>query len=174
MKKILKLCVTIFAFILITAYGNSSNMKIEFIEDSKHDVTKEFTYKFVGESNHFYFQTGKAYYGNNERSLLLSNFKVKDNVKEGSTFSVNLYFDDKLLYGGMEVPIQKPKDTIPGIVITEFGENNEVDEHGDIIGESDAFFETTMTGFKTSIRLEAEYCIKEQCTSEVFKIRYLK
>jgi len=174
MKNIIKISFTIFVFLLVTACNQSSNSNIQFIEDSKHNVMGHYTYKFVGESSHFYFQTGKVYYGNKERSFLISNFKAKDNVEEDSTFAVNLYFDCKLLYGGIRNLVQKKEDTFPQMIIAESGKDNEVDEHGEIIGEFDSFFETAKEEFKTSIRMEAEYCIQDQCTTEIFKIKYLE
>ena len=60
---------------------NSKN-KITYKEDYGYEKRDNVTYKFIGESEHFAFETGKVYYGDNdERYIYLDNFKVLKKVK---------------------------------------------------------------------------------------------
>ena len=54
----------------------------------------EYTYHFVGESKHFYFQTWKVSCENDDRKIVIINFKTKNNIDENSTFKIALYFND--------------------------------------------------------------------------------
>lgn len=158
--------------ILIITGCSSKEYNINYIEDEEHSISDNYTYRFIGESEHFYLQTGKVYYDGKNRELLLSNFKVKDNTKANATYKINLYFNDKLLYGDIFGTDSLSKSSFEDIVIAEQG-ILEKNENGKNIGESDSFLETTEDTFKDSIKLEASYCIKNKCTKETFKIKYI-
>ena len=79
--------------LIVLSVGCSKNdIKIEYKDDIEHQFSNNYTYKFVGESEHFYFQTGKVYYNNNEREILISNFNFKKSMNKNITYLVNLYF----------------------------------------------------------------------------------
>lgn len=158
--------------ILIITGCSSEEYNIDYIEDESHSISNNYTYRFVGESEHLYFQTGKVYYDRKNRELLISNFKVKDNTKTNDTYKINLYFNDKLLYGDVIEKDSLSKSSFEDAVIAEQG-ILEKNENGKIIGESDSFLETTEDTFKDSIKVEASYCIKNKCTKEAFKIKYI-
>lgn len=163
-----------FAFIVLFITGCSNKQyDVSYVDDSEHSLSNNYTYKFVGESEHFYLKTGKVYYNGNDRELLISNFKVKDNVKNGSTYKINLYFNNKLLYGDVDGTDKLDKKAFEDIVIAEQGKLGERDKNGDVIGESDSFLETTENTFKNSIELKADYCISNKCETETFKITYV-
>lgn len=169
-----KLILFLGLFILLTTTGCSSkNYDINYIEDSEHSFSNNYTYKFVGESDHFYFETGKVYYNGDERELLISNFKIKDNIKSDASFKINLYFNDKLLYGDVDKTDKLSKKDFEGIVIAEHGTLGKKDSNGNVIGESDSFLETTKDTFKNSIKLQADYCVNNKCSTETFKLSYL-
>ena len=171
MKKLLFL-----SFVLVSLFITGCSNKqydISYVEDNEHSLSNNYTYKFVGESEHFYFKTGKVYYDGNARELLISNFKVKDNVKDDSTYKINLYFNNKLLYGDVDGTDELTKNEFEDIVIAEHGKLGERDKNGDVIGESDSFLETTEDTFKDSIKLQADYCINDKCETETFKITYV-
>lgn len=175
MRKKIIITILLSCLLFTSACSNNSNLKenITYKEDIEHQVSNNYTYKFVGESEHFYFETGKVYYINNEREILISNFKVKDNVSKNAQFSINLYFNGVLLYGE---PLYSnnvlTKKKFEDIVIGEHGYLGEKDQNGNIIGESDSFLETTKENFKESIKVEAKYCIKDECNTEILKLKY--
>lgn len=74
MKKIVKIICLI---TLLTACNKNTKIDINYKEDLKNQISSNYTYKFIGESEHFYFETGKVYYNGKERELLISNFNFK-------------------------------------------------------------------------------------------------
>ena len=60
------------------------------------------------------------------------------------------------------------------IVIGENGKLGEMDQNGDVIGESDSFLETTKETFKDSIKLEIKYCQNKKCYTEEMKFTYIQ
>lgn len=158
--------------LLIITGCSSKEYNIDYVEDYDHSISNNYTYKFVGESDHFYFLTGKVYYDGKNRELLISNFKIKDNTKSNATYKINLYFNDILLYGDISGTDALSKSSFENIVIAESGAL-EKNVSGKIIGESDSFLETTEDTFKDSIKIEASYCIKDKCSTETFKIKYI-
>ena len=158
--------------LLLTGCSNTDS-NIKYKEDLQHQYSDNYTYKFIGESEHFYFETGKVYYNGNERELLISNFKLKDNMSPATTYLVNLYFNDKLLYGNDFGKADLTKKEYMNIVIEENGKLGEIDQNGDIIGESDSFLETTKENFKNSIKLEIKYCQNSKCNTEKLQLTYV-
>lgn len=171
-----KKAITQFSILILTILltgCSGSNQNIAFKEDAEHEYSNNYTYKFIGESEHFYFETGKVYYNNDERELLISNFKVKDNVDKTANFSINLYFNDKLLYGDDSLSGEfLTRQQFENTVISEHG-TVERNQNGEIIGESDSFLETTEDNFKESIQLETKYCIVDHCETEILQLKYM-
>ena len=173
MKKMILSIILLSCLFLISACDNNSKEDITFKDDPEHQVSNNYTYKFVGESEHFYFETGKVYYNDDERELLISNFKVKNNVNKNANFSMNLYFNNILLYGDVSYSNELlTKQQFENTVIGEHGYLGKKDQNGNIIGESDSFLETTKEEFKESIKLEVKYCIKDKCEIEALKLKY--
>ena len=175
MRKSIIIIVLWTCLLFLSVCSNNIRFKknITYKEDLDHQISNNYTYKFVGESEHFYFETGKVYYNDNERELLISNFKVKDNVSENAQFSINLYFNGVLLYGETSYFNNLlTKKKFENTVIGEYGYLVEKDKNGNIIGESDSFLETTKENFKESIKLKAKYCIKSECNTEILKLKY--
>lgn len=156
---------------LLLLTGCSLN-KISYEEDSLHNNMEHYTYKFIGESKHFYFQTGKVYYDKSTQALLMSNFKAKKSLAKNAKCSIQLYFNDKLLYSTKD-SMHSVKE-LEKIVIAESGNITQIDAKGNPIGESDAFLETKKDTFKESIKVIAKYCVKNDCKEERFTIKYLK
>lgn len=174
MKKILMSLLLIFSIYFLTACNNSENIDFSYKEDLEHQISSNYTYKFIGESEHFYFETGKVYYNNNERELLISNFKVKNNVNQNAKFSINLFFNNKLLFGNEYNSNDLiSKEELEKTIIGEHGYLGDYDQNGNIIGESDSFIETTKENFKDSIKLNIKYCIKNKCEIETLKLEYI-
>ena len=94
-------------------------------------------------------------------------FSVEDT---NSTEVNNLYFNDKSLFVADR---NLTKNAFEDTIIAESGELGERDISGNVIGESDSFLETTKENFKSSIKLEAKYCINNKCKTEPFNIEYL-
>lgn len=151
---------------------SNKNINIYYMEDPIHQISNDYTYKFIGESKHFYFQTGKVYYNGDYKELLITNFKMKDKFDENTKYNINLYFNDKLLYGETSDNATLSKNEFENIIIAEYGKT-EKNENGTIIGESDSFLETSENSFKDDIKLEVKYCKKSKCKKEVFDIDYI-
>ena len=166
MKKFLYVII----ILLFVSGCGKNNIKISYVEDVEHQKTNNYTFKFVGESEHFYFQTGKVYFNGDYKKLLISNFKVKDNVKETSLYKLNLYFDNEKL---LVDDIERSKNSFENIVIAEYGNAVKRDENGTIYGESDSFLKTTKEDFKKSMKLVGVYCYNSSCIEEKFNIKYI-
>lgn len=161
--------------LIVLAVGCSKNdIKIEYKDDIEHQFSNNYTYKFVGESEHFYFQTGKVYYNNNEREILISNFNFKKSMNKNTTYLVNLYFNNRLLYGNEYGKADMNQKEYKDVVIGENGLLGEKDKNGNVIGESDSFLETTKETFKDSIKLEIIYCQNKKCYTEEMKFTYIQ
>ena len=174
MKKVLMLSLLIICVIVTGCTNNNSDVDVNYKEDLEHQISSNYTYRFIGESDHFYFETGKVYYNNTERELLISNFKVKNNIDKNAKFSINLYFNDKILYGDVYNSNNLlSKEELENTIIGEHGYLGDYDQNGNIIGESDSFLETTKENFKDSIRLDIKYCVKSKCETETLKLKYL-
>ncbi len=169
MKRVGLVAIAVTCLLLVTGCNKK---EVLFKEDTKHNNMNDYTYKFIGESNHFYFQTGKVYYEESTQALLISNFKVKGNISNKAKFSIGLYFNDNLLYGSLDTKLTKKE--LENTVIAESGNVAKIDSKGNQIGESDAFLETKKDTFKVSIKLIVKYCIDKKCEEEPLKIRYLK
>ena len=89
-------------------------------------------------------------------------------------YLVNLYFNDRLLYGDEYGNADLTEKEYRNTVIGESGILGKKDKNGDIIGESDSFLETTQDTFKDSIRLEVKFCKDNNCEIETFKIKYVE
>ena len=176
--------------------------EIPYKEDQEHEPSVYYTYRFTGESLHFYFQTGKVYYNDNYRSLIISNFKVKENVSDDSSYNLILYFNDNyrsliisnfkvkenvsddssynlilyfnddVLYDSGSANMNLSKSGFENIVITDNGYLS-MDDFGNVVGEADSFIKTTKETFKDSIKMVINYCVKDKCKEETFKINYL-
>ena len=174
MKKLILLSLLMVSIIITGCTNSNSDVDVNYKEDLEHQISSNYTYKFIGESEHFYFETGKVYYNNTERELLISNFKVKNNVDQDAKFSINLYFNNKILYGNEYNSNDLiTKEEVEKTIIGEHGYLGNYDQNGNIIGESDSFLETTKENFKDSIRLDIRYCIKNKCETETLKLEYI-
>lgn len=176
MKKSIVLLLIVCLFIITGCNSKDNYMEIAYKDDHIHEPSTNYTYRFVGQSDHFYFQTGKVYYEDNYRSLIISNFNVKENMDKNTTYTVNVYFSGKLFYGNSyekdnkgDFSLKEYKD----LVISESGFLGEKDENGDVIGESDSFLETTKETFKNRILVEVKYCTDNECKTEKLKLEYV-
>ena len=170
-KRIFVLFVVVLTF--LTGCNNDYWLgEIPYKEDQEHEPSVYYTYRFTGESLHFYFQTGKVYYNDNYRSLIISNFKVKENVSDDSSYNLILYFNDDVLYDSSSGNMNLSKSGFENIVITDNGYVY-TNDSGEIIGEADSFIKTTKETFKDSIKMVINYCEKDKCKEETFKINYL-
>lgn len=165
--------------VLVSGCGlRSYESKVEFKDvNDKHG---EAMYKFTGKSEHFAFETGKAYYNNLKQGILITNFKIIQNISnqnEIEKYRLNLSFKGISLFSD-EMEFLEKKN---------FEKENferrlkliRIEEYGDIkmsdYGESDAFFETSQYEFKEAIKLKIEYCYKDgKCIEEEFDFSYIK
>lgn len=175
MKQImLGVCLFISIFFISGCVSKTSLDYLDFKDDSGYFNKEEVTYKFTGLSNHFGFETGKVYYGeNNERYILMSNFKIvnkipnQDKIKE---YRITLKFNDEDLISDDMILLDDKsfEDTIKSFKVEENGMY-----YPDGYGETDAFIKTNKDNFKDSITLEIKYCYKDdKCKIEKLKIKY--
>ena len=174
MKKIIICLFLLITMITITGcQKEDNNLKIDYQDYSDAVIGNEYTYRFVGQSEHFYFETGKVYFGEESRQFIITNLKVKDNVERDTNYSLNIYFNDNLLVGDDYHFGGQTKEKFEKQQLSESGKEPQRDEKGNFIGESDAFFETTKEEFKDSLKVVGYYCVKDDCEKEIFKITYL-
>ncbi|MDD2518743.1 MAG: hypothetical protein PHG18_02520 [Bacilli bacterium] len=176
MKKILVILFAVITLFLITGCENSVNNSVTFKEDNKHDIMTGLTYKFTGKSEHFAFETGMVYYEGNIRQIFITNFKLIKELNNIDSYFLKLYFNDRSLFTDEQTKIGKEgiKKHLDDLTIGENGKLGEKDENGNIIGESDAFLETTKENFKDSIKLGIKYCYKDNCKNETMKLTYIE
>lgn len=139
MKKYLFIFTIIISSLFIIDCGNEK-MNIQYEPSPEHDIfPNKQTFLFTGESEHIYFTTGKFCYGEDELGLLITNFKTKDTIKEGATFTApNVYFNERIFACDVNVDSPATLTNLSGIVIGEFGGYQEYNDKGEITGESDS------------------------------------
>lgn len=163
----------IFSCLFVIGCGKKV-MNLQYEPSQEHDIfPNKQTFLFTGESEHAYFTTGKAYYGKDELGLLITNFHIKDNIKEGALFTgVNVYFNNLMFAGDVTEDAIATLNDLSGISVGVFGGYPEYDEDGEIIGESDSFIETSKEEFKDALKITIKYCYKKRCQLEQFDITY--
>ncbi len=175
MKKLF-LFFIICSLFVITGCNNESMVIIEYKEDYGDINQEEITYKFTGLSEHFAFETGKVYYGNNnERYYLFKNFRIIkkiDKIDDITSYKIDLKFNGKSMFTD-EMEIISDKNFNDIINNIEFEENGRYSTDG--YGESDAFVVTTKDNFKDYVNLEIKYCyIDGECIVEPLEFSYVE
>lgn len=175
MKKTITYLLLLIVAITITGCQKSenSNLEVKYQDYSDEVIGSNYTYRFIGQSEHFYFETGKVYFGDGERQFTITNLKVKDNVEKDANYSLNIYFNNNLLVGDDYQFGGLTKEKFENQKLSESGKEPEKDANGNSIGESDAFFETSKENFKDELEIVGYYCVKDKCENEAFKITYL-
>ena len=175
MKKNIVYLLLLVAILTITGCQKTgkNSLEVNYQDYSDEIIGNNYTYRFIGQSEHFYFETGKVYFGDGERQFVVTNLKVKDNVEKETNYSLNIYFNDNLLVGDDYQFGGLTKEKFEKQRLSESGKEPQRDEKGNFIGESDAFFETTKEEFKDSLKVVGYYCVKDDCEKETFKITYL-
>ena len=176
MKKFFMILVVFLSISTLCGCEDQQVKTIEFKDDHGYDTNNNVTYRFTGVSDHFAFETGKVYYGeDNQLYLLIKNFKIikkLDKQENIDKYSLNLYFNDKSMFSGemKELGNKDFNDEINNILIEESAVKRE-----DGYGESDAFIETSKSTFKKAIKMEMEYCYKnDKCETENFEFNYFE
>lgn len=95
-------------------------------------------------------------------------------MNQDTTYLVNLYFNNELLYGDEYNKVDLSEEQYRNLAIAEYGLVGEKDKDGDIIGESDSFLETTKDNFRDSIKIDIQYCLKDKCNKEQLKIKIVE
>ena len=170
-----KIIITVVVACIFLMTGCSvSNQEVEYIEESAQSIYGTPTFKFTGESEHFSFATGQAYYDGNKRELLITNFKMKKDVKdvdEVEEYLVNVTFHDNSLFSEEKSKVDNNfKQQLEKTNISEYGTVS-----NDNYGESDAFFNTEESEFKSAIEVTVSYCYKNsKCEEEKMKLNFLE
>lgn len=175
MRKSLAILFAVITLFLITGCENSIDNSVIFKDENEHNIMTGVTYKFTGKSEHFAFETGMVYYEGNIRQILITNFKLIKELNNIDSYSLKLYFNDRPMFTDEQTKIGKEgiKKHLGDLTIGENGKLGEKDEYGNIVGESDAFVETTKDTFKNSIKLQIKYCKKDDCNTETMKVTYV-
>lgn len=175
MKKNLFILIAFACLVIVSGCSNDTN-NVEFKDENGYFIKNDITYKFTGVSEHFSFETGKVYYGeNNERYLFIKNFKIINKIKNQKnidSYFINLYFNNKPLFGGDMNQLENNNfsEKLNQEVIEEDGIS-----YPDGYGESDAFLETTKSNFKKAVKMEIKYCYKDnKCETEIFDFNYVE
>lgn len=172
MRKVI-IAIVVVCIFLVTGCG-VSNEEVQYIEKSAQSIDKEPVFKFTGESEHFSFATGQAYYDGDKRELLITNFKMKKDVKDVDkidAYLLNVTFDDNSLFSEEKTKVNTNfKQQLEKTNISEYGTVS-----NDNYGESDAFFNTEESEFKSAIEVTVSYCYKNnKCEEEKMKLNFLE
>lgn len=172
MRKLI-IAIVVVCIFLVTGCG-VSNEEVQYIEKSAQSIDKEPVFKFTGESEHFSFATGQAYYDGDKRELLITNFKMKKDVKDVDkvdAYLLNVTFDGNSLFSEEKSQVDNDfKQQLANININEYGTISD-----DNYGESDAFFNTEESEFKSAIEVAITYCYKNsKCEEEKMKLNFIE
>ena len=173
--KHLNIILVFIAIIILTGCNNENiNNIVEYNDDYGVDTTQyNYTYKFIGVSKHFGFETGKVYYGdNNERYLYINNFKVLEEVKNIKSYSFLLSFNGESMISEyqQELDNERIEEALQNLLFEETGTHNP-----DGYGEIDAFTKTKREEFKKEVTVGIKYCLKNnKCETEYFDIQYME
>ncbi len=170
-------CMSIFLVIIYFAEQHTLNAKdvnIEFKENKKfNEYMKEYTYRFVGESTHLYFQTGQVYLSNDVNKLSISNLKVKDidDKKDNKSYAFRVFIKNKLIFGDSHNIGNADKNRLEqiklGLVM------NIPDDKTTDTSKLNALALTNKDTFKKDIKVEGVYCENQKCKVETFKLGYI-
>lgn len=167
MKKILVLLLSISLIFLSTGCNNLDNY--EQWPTNELDM-RNLTYDFSGKSKNFIFEVGKVYFSDEERGLEIKNFKQTNKINEVTSITFTVYFNDVLWASQTNKNnLNKINKIIPNTGFYEFGEVYDENSGG---YEGSSFDFSNKDNFKDIIKVEAKYCIKENCTIELFKIDF--
>ncbi len=176
MKRKILIFIVVVGLSFISGCYNKSNNSITFKDDFGYLTPNNITYKFYGISEHFGFETGKVYYGEeNERYILITNFKIINeltNQDEIEKYSFNLSFNNVSMFTDdmTNIGTANFEDKISESSIEEMGTYP-----ADGFGESDAFLESTKDNFKDSVKFEIKYCYKDGlCKVEKLDLKYVE
>ena len=128
------------------------------------------TYEFTGESEHFKFNIGKVYYGEDYSQIYIGDFQQTEKIKNLKNKTIKIYFNDKLWASDKSSKyLNKLNKTFYDVEFGEAGATNcEIGEC-----EISYFSETSKETFKDAIRIEIKYCLKnDKCETETFNINY--
>ena len=172
MKKVYKISILIFSLLLICGCSNNTKKMVMFKDDQGYEKRNYVTYKFYGESEHFVFETGKVYYGDNgEVYIYIDNFKVLKDIKNGKEldeYKIDLCFNNDSMFSN---EMSKVKGRSFDQILKDFS----LEESGIKSDKSeDAFTRTDKYSFKSAIKLSIKYCYKDgSCKTEILKLRYV-
>lgn len=156
--------------VLFFTFRNNSGIK--FVDDTEEKVSENSDYKFVGESEHFYFQTGVFKDNDKEMLLYIGGFKTKDNVESDAKFDVVGYIDGSVVYGNTDTDIE-PLDLQP-----KTKEEFEKTKYSMGLDKTTVFYDKstqtlTKDNVKDSIKIAGKYCKNNKCELEDFTITYV-
>ena len=143
-----------------------------FTEDEYLYVPNNFipTYEFSGESEHFKFNIGKVYYGEDYSQIYIGDFQQTEKIKNLKNKTIKIYFNDKLWASDNSSKyLNKLNKTFYDVEFGEAGPSNCK------IGECEIsyFTETSKETFKDAIKIEIKYCLKDtKCETETFNIKF--
>jgi hypothetical protein len=172
MKNMFFIPIIIFGLLLITGCTKVYSDDITFVNSFKQDTMTGITYKFIGKSEHFGFETGKVYYTDTDREILITNFKQIKEINKIDKFTINVYFND-IYWGGSDWLKEDTRD------FEDYLRKNTLAETGRICDisspcESDSFIRTAKNTFEDAIKIEAKYCYKDNCKTETMNLTYIE
>lgn len=150
------------------------DVNIEFKEDKKfNQYMKDYNYRFVGESEHFYFQTGQVYLSKSMNKLSISNLKVKkiDGKENKKVYAFRVFIKDKLIFGDSYNVGNSTKEKFENIKLgLVINIPTDLESKKDTIN---ALALTNENSFKEDLKIEGVYCEEGKCKSEVFNLKYI-
>lgn len=155
--------------LLLTGCNKNYDKTISYVDFKSKEVSlNNITYKFIGKSKNFGFETGNVNLNDHEKQLLITNFKQINKIDKFDTISFNIKFKDTLWAKSSWSKNDNIsfKQYLKKIILYE--NYSQLINHGD-----DSFTSTTKETFKNDINITVEYCVNGQCKNETFKIEYV-
>lgn len=177
------LAIVIVGFIIVVKVATNLFEEEQVIPFKNNEFNEEedYTYRFTGETEHFYFETGQVLYNGASRYLHISGIKVKEdeetkekkkNEPADVSYAFNIYFDNKIVFGNKDNVGGYTAKDLENIRIGVYGTYNK--DQKDTGSPYDPFILTTAKTFKDSIKVEGIYCKKDKCQRENFKLYYFE
>lgn len=178
MKNDAKTILSIMAVIIISiilAIITVIQYKEKIVEEELDEFGKS-TYTFVGDSEHFSFNTGKVFFKSEEyesiynKKILISDFEQTSIIDGLISESIKVSFGNKVWKTSVKkIGLNKINQIIDDYYFYEEELNKQVGKKKqasnlDIINKEN---------FKSALKVEIEYCtIEDECETEVFAIDY--
>lgn len=155
-------------FILLGIFALFFNAKDEEMQVDKLGAFGEYTYMFSGKSDHYSFDNGFVYYGDEIKKISIDDFKQNKEIDGLVSEEVFVSFNDNIVFSKNNTKNLNSLDKQIDISYVESAKECQSESNC----EWDAFTITNANNFKDSIKVSIKYCTNANCSSEIFTLEY--